>query len=463
MKLSRVMIANRGEIASRIIRACHALGLETVLAVSEADRDSLPARQAGRAVCIGPAEPGKSYLNPKAIVAAALGTGADALHPGYGFLAESPQLAALCASNGIRFVGPQAEHIHQMGNKLEARAFARRQGIPILPGSEKVAHVEDALKVVERIGFPVMMKAAAGGGGRGMKVVKEPAEMQAAFMAASAEARSAFGDETLYLERFISNARHIEVQLLGDRHGNLIHLGERDCSLQRRHQKLIEEAPAPALADALREEIRQAAVTLARGMRYESAGTVEFVYDEDAKRFYFLEMNTRIQVEHPVTEMITGVDLVQQQLRVAAGERLNIGQSDVVFRGHAIECRVTAELPYENFRPSPGRIRVWRAPQGEHIRVDTHCYENYVVPLHYDSLLAKLIVLGADRSQAIQRMLEALAGFAIEGVGATLPFLKFAIGHPAFARGQVNTSLVEKMVNEMTQRDQRDDPRSRSA
>ena len=452
MKLSRVMIANRGEIASRIIRACHAAGLETVLAVSEADRDSLPARQAGRAVCIGPAAPGRSYLNRKAIVAAALGTGADALHPGYGFLSESPELASLCAGHGITFVGPRAEHIQQMGNKLEARAFAKRHGIPVLPGSEKVATYEDAVKVVDRIGLPVMMKAAAGGGGRGMKVVEAVKEVEAAFVAASAEARSAFGDETLYLERFISNARHIEVQVLGDRHGNVIHLGERDCSLQRRHQKVVEEAPAPGLSDALREKIRQAAVALARSMRYESAGTVEFIYDGDAKTFYFLEMNTRIQVEHPVTEMITGVDLVREQLHIATGEPLGIKQSDVAFRGHAIECRITAELPYENFRPSPGRISVWKPPQGKHVRVDTHCFENYVVPMHYDSLLAKLIVHGDDRSQAIQRMLDSLDGFSIEGVGTILPFLKRAVGHPAFVAGRMNTCLVGEILNDLISR-----------
>jgi acetyl-CoA carboxylase biotin carboxylase subunit len=311
MALARVIVANRGEIASRIIRACDALDLETVLTVSDADRDSLPARQAGRVVCIGPAAPSKSYLNRKAIVAAALGTAADALHPGYGFLSESYELAALCAANGVTFVGPRPHHIQQMGNKLQAREFAQRHGIPVLAGSEKVSTYQEALEVVKGIGLPVIMKAAAGGGGRGMKVVNEYDEMERAFMAASAEARSAFGDETLYLERFIRNARHIEVQVLGDRFGNVIHLGERDCSLQRRHQKIVEEAPAPSITEELREDIRQAAVTLARSMNYESAGTVEFIYDEDNKKFYFLEMNTRIQVEHPITEMITGVDLVQ--------------------------------------------------------------------------------------------------------------------------------------------------------
>ena len=432
MGLARVIVANRGEIASRIIRACNALDLETILTVSDADRDSLPARQAGRVVCIGPGAPSKSYLNRKAIVAAALGTAADALHPGYGFLSESSELAALCAANGITFVGPRPDHIQQMADNLQAREFAQRHGIPVLAGSQKVSTYQEALEVVEGIGLPVMMKAAAGGGGRGMKVVNGYGEMERAFMAASAEARSAFGDETLYLERFIRNARHIEVQVLGDRYGNVIHLGERDCSLQRRHQKIIEEAPAPGISEELRMEIRRAAVTLARCMNYESAGTVEFIYDEDDKKFYFLEMNTRIQVEHPITETITGVDLVQQQLLVASGQPLNMTQSDIAFNGHAIECRITAELPYENFRPNPGRITTWRPPDGEFVRLDTHCFEGYTVPLHYDSLLAKLIVHAENRSKAIDRMLDALARFSIEGIGTTLPFLKFAVGHPDF-------------------------------
>ena len=451
MNLSRVFVANRGEIASRIIRACEAYGLETVLAVSEADRDSLPARQAGRTVCIGPAAPGRSYLNHKAIVAAALGSGVDALHPGYGFLSESEKLATLCGAHGITFIGPKPNHIHRMGNKLEARAFAREHGIPVLPGSEKVSSIDEALAVVDRIGLPVMMKAAAGGGGRGMKVVTRREDLATAFTAASNEARSAFGDETLYLERYISNARHVEVQVMGDRHGSVFHLGERDCSLQRRHQKVIEEAPAPGITDALRDQIRQAAVTLASSMDYESAGTVEFIYDEDAKAFYFLEMNTRIQVEHPVTEMITGVDLVQQQLRVASGLPLGFTQSDVRFDGHALECRITAELPFEDFRPNPGRITRWSPPKDDWVRLDTHCYEGYVVPLNYDSLLAKLVVHGKDRKQAIERMIDALSRFAIEGIGTTLPFLGFAVAHPEFAAGRMNTNLVGRMIEEMKQ------------
>ena len=449
MTVSRVLIANRGEIAVRIIRACQGLGIETVLAVSEADRDSLPSRIAGRTVCIGAASTTDSYLNIKAIVAAALGTGSDAVHPGYGFLAESPELAEACAAQGITFVGPRPEQIREMGNKLQARALARQYGLPILPGSEKVHSYEEAAKVAERIGLPVMMKAAAGGGGRGMKIVTDYKDMQQMFGSASAEARAAFGDDTLYLERYIPNARHIEVQVLGDRFGNVIHLGERDCSLQRRHQKLVEESPAPAITEVLREQIRQAGVTLARKIRYENAGTVEFIVDQDTETFYFLEMNTRIQVEHPVSEMITGIDLVQEQFRVARGEALRFSQSDVTFRGHAIECRINAELPAEGFRPSPGRIVEWRPPEGPNIRLDTHCYAGYTVPLYYDSMLAKLIVYGCDRTEALERMRRALEQFSVSGIGTTLTFLHFVMGHPDFAAGKVNTTLVERLIEQM--------------
>ena len=450
MTVSRVLIANRGEIAVRVIRACQALGIETVLAFSEADRDSLGARIADRGICIGPPSTTDSYLNIKAIVAAAMGTGADAIHPGYGFLAESSELAQACAEQGITFVGPKPEQIREMGNKLQARSLARQFGLPILPGSEKVHTYAEAAKVAERIGFPVMMKAAAGGGGRGMKIVNDERNMEQLFGAASAEARAAFGDDTLYLERYIPNARHIEVQVLGDRFGNVIHLGERDCSLQRRHQKLVEESPAPAITEELREEIRQAGVTLARSMRYENAGTVEFIVDQDAEKFYFLEMNTRIQVEHPVSELITGIDLVQEQFRVARGESLRFAQSDVIFRGHAIECRINAEIPAEGFRPSPGRIIEWRPPEGPNIRLDTHCYAGYKVPMFYDSMLAKLIVYGSDRTEAIERMRRGLQQFSIGGVGTTLSFLQFVMGHPDFAAGNVNTNLVERLIEQMS-------------
>jgi len=449
LTISRVLIGNRGEIAVRIIRACQGLGIETVLAVSEADRDSMPARLANRTICIGPASASESYLNYKAIVTAALGTGADAVHPGYGFLAESPELAEACAAEGITFVGPSAEQIRLMGNKLQARMLARECEVPVLPGSEKVHTYEEAAVLAEQIGLPVMLKAAAGGGGRGMKIVNDYKEMRQMFAAASAEARTAFGDDTLYLERFIPNARHIEVQLLGDRFDNVIHLGERDCSLQRRHQKVIEEAPAPNISDARRAEIHHAAVTLARNIHYENAGTVEFIFDQDAQTFYFLEMNTRIQVEHPVSEMITGIDLVQEQLRIAGGEALRFSQADVKIRGHSIECRITAELATEGFRPSPGRIARWCPPQGPNIRLDTHCYEGYTVPMFYDSMLGKLIVYGIDRAEAIERMRRALDQFSVTGIDTTLPFLRFVMGHPDFAAGKVTTHLIGDLIPQM--------------
>ena len=448
-QLQRVLVANRGEIAVRIIHACQALGLETVLAASQADLDTLPARMAGRAVCIGPAPSSQSYLRIDALIAAAQGTGCDALHPGYGFLAESEGLAQACADEGIVFVGPTPAQIRDMGNKISARALAREAGVPLLPGSDKVADADAAAEVAGSIGYPVLLKAAAGGGGRGMKVVERTEDLPQAFAAASAEARNAFGDDTLYLERYIANARHVEVQVLGDAHGHLVHLGERDCSLQRRHQKVVEESPAPALAAATRDAIRAAAVTLARAIEYRNAGTVEFIVDGDTGEFFFLEMNTRIQVEHPVSEMVSGIDLVQEQLRVAAGEPLRYRQRGVVLRGHAIECRINAEVPAENFRPSPGRITAWSPPSGPNIRLDTHCHAGCVVPIHYDSMLAKLIVYGRDRDEAIARMRAALARFFIEGIGTTLPFLRHAIVHPDFAAGRLNTALVGRMIEEM--------------
>ena len=449
MTVNRVLIANRGEIAVRIIRACQALRIETVLAVSQADRDSLAAQLADRTICIGPASATESYLNRNAVIAAALGTECDALHPGYGFLAESSELAEACATEGIKFIGPKPEQIYQMGNKIQARILARQYGLPTLPGSEKVHSFEEAAAIAEKVGLPLMMKAAAGGGGRGMKIVREAKEMRSMFASASAEARAAFGDDSLYLERYIANARHIEVQVLGDSHGNVIHLGERDCSMQRRHQKLVEEAPAPAISELLRDEIRQAAVTLAKGFGYENAGTVEFIVDEDAGAFFFLEMNTRIQVEHPVTEMITGIDLVQEQLRVARGEALRFAQSDVNFRGHAIECRINAELPEEGFRPSPGLITEWRPPEGPNIRLDSHCYQGYTVPMFYDSMLGKLIVYGTSREEAVYRMVRALEVFKISGINTTVAFQHFMISHPEFAAGRVNTHLVEELIPQM--------------
>ncbi|MBI2988083.1 MAG: acetyl-CoA carboxylase biotin carboxylase subunit [Deltaproteobacteria bacterium] len=446
MGISRVLVANRGEIALRVIKACRALGIESVLAVSEADRESLPAKMSDRVVCIGPARATESYLKVEAIIAAALGTGCDAVHPGYGFLAERPELAEACAEEKLKFIGPSAESIRQMGNKLLARGLARSYGIPLIPGSEKVSNSKEAAPVAQEVGFPLLLKAAAGGGGRGIKIVRERAELQGAFETAAAEARAAFGDETLYIERYIPNARHIEVQLLGDRFGNVIHVGERDCSLQRRHQKVIEEAPAYSISDSLREEIRSAAVIIAKNIKYENAGTVEFIVDQDSEEFHFLEMNTRIQVEHPVTEAITGTDLVKEQIRIADGQRLSLSQAEVKFSGHAIECRITAESAKDGFRPSPGRITWWHPSCGTDIRVDSHGYMGYSVPPFYDSLLAKLIVRGENRIRAVGRMQEALAGFVVSGVETTIPFLHLMVCQLDYVKGKVNTKWLEGMV-----------------
>ena len=450
MRITRVLVANRGEIAIRIIKACRALGIESVAAVSQADKESLPAQTADRTVCIGPPRSADSYLKIESIIAAALGTGSDAVHPGYGFLAEKPELAEACATHGLTFIGPRPENIRQMGNKLLARAVVSEFGIPVVPGSKKVKDPAEASRIAQEIGFPVLCKAAAGGGGKGIKIVADPNQLREAFVTAAAEARAAFGDETLYLERYIPNARHIEVQVLGDRFGNVIHAGERDCSLQRRYQKVIEEAPAPRLSEALREEIRQAAATVARNLRYENAGTVEFIVDQDRGVFYFLEVNTRIQVEHPVTEMITGIDLVQEQIRIADGQPLGLAQSEVRFNGHAIECRITAESPSHGFRPCPGPIVEWRPPEGPHLRVDSHCFSGYVVPPFYDSLLAKLITRGDDRGEAVERMRLALENFTVRGVDTVIPFLRFLMHHPDYTAGKVNTRWLEAQVEQFS-------------
>ncbi len=449
MSVTRVLVANRGEIAVRIIRACQGLGIDTVLAASQADLDSLGARLAGRTVCIGPASANRSYLDARLLVNTALVTGCDALHPGYGFLAESAELSQLCADHGVTFVGPRPDQIAQMGNKIRARALAADLGLPTLSGSTNVDSPREAVAIARRVGLPMMIKAAAGGGGRGMKIVQNESDMATMFAAASNEARAAFGDGTLYLERYIADARHVEVQILADRHGNVVHLGERDCSLQRRHQKLVEEAPAPNLSESLCQQIREAGVALAKGFGYENAGTVEFIVDQASQTFHFLEMNTRIQVEHPVTEMITGIDLVQEQLRVARGETLRFRQADVQFRGHAIECRINAEQVEQNFRPSPGLITEWEAPAGPNIRLDSHCHAGYRVPIHYDSMLGKLIVYGIDRAEARERMSRALEGFRIAGVATTIRLQHFLVNQPRFIAGQVNTRLVEEVLPQL--------------
>jgi acetyl-CoA carboxylase biotin carboxylase subunit len=443
--VSRVLVANRGEIAVRIIRACRRLGIEAVAAVSEADRESMAARLADRAVCIGPAPSARSYLDINTLISAALGTGADAIHPGYGFLAEQPGLPDACTENGLIFIGPTADNIRQMGDKLSARKVAQESGVPTTPGSVMVTDCDEALHVAKEVGYPLLLKAAAGGGGRGIKIVTDAAEMSNAFETASAEARQAFGDDRIYIEKFISNARHIEVQVIGDRYGNVIHLGERDCSLQRRHQKLLEETPSPVLDAKLREEICHAAVAVARHIRYANVGTVEFLFDQDRRAIYFLEMNTRIQVEHPVTEMVTGVDLVKEGIQIAGGSPLSLKQEDIQPVGHAIECRINAEVPEEAFRASPGRIDRWVQPRCQGIRVDSHCYPGYFVPPYYDSLVAKLITHGSDREQAMSLMRHALANFSVSGIGTTIPFFKTLLDTPEFIESKINTKWVERV------------------
>ncbi len=454
--ISRVLVANRGEIAVRVLRACRDLGIESVAAVSEADKESLPAKMADRAVCIGPPSSIESYLKVDTIIAAALGTGCDAVHPGYGFLAEQPELAETCEGQGLIFVGPKADNIKKMGDKLLARKMAATLGIEVIPGSELVRDLGDAVEAAQRVGYPLLLKAVAGGGGKGMKIVGHPKDLKTVFQEASAEALGAFGDDRLYIEHYIQNARHVEIQVMGDKFGNVLHLFERDCSLQRRYQKMVEEAPCPVISAELRERICRAAVAIARHIGYENAGTVEFILDQDKERFYFLEMNTRIQVEHPVTEMVTGLDLVKEQFRIASGDPLSFSQESVQLTGHAIECRINAESPDRNFAPCPGRIENWRQPQGTGVRVDTHCYPGYLVPPYYDSLLAKLITSGTDRKEAIWRMHRALAGFVVSGIETTIPFHRFILENRGYLNGDVNTRWLEDSLIKEYERNEGD-------
>ena len=443
MAIGRLFIANRGEIAVRVIRAARAVGIETVAGVSEADRESMAARLADKAVVIGPPPAAKSYLDGARIVAAALGTKCDAVHPGYGFLSENAEFAASVEEAGLVFVGPSPDNIRAMGNKLEARRIATEAGVPLAEGSPRMHSVNEAREVAGSIGYPLLFKAAAGGGGRGIRIVRRPEELAAAFANASSEAQAAFGDNALFMERYIENARHVEVQVLADGQGTVLHLGARDCSLQRRYQKMVEEAPDFGLPQSVREGLHEAAVTLARRIGYRSAGTVEFIVDVDRAAFFFLEMNTRVQVEHPVTEMITGIDIVAAQLRVAGGEALGISQSDVGFRGHAIECRINAEAPLRNFAPTPGRIARWTMPGGPGVRIDTHVEAGWMVSPWYDSMLAKLIVHAPDRAQAIARMAAALDEIRVEGVETTVPFLRTVISDLDYRDGRINTRWLE--------------------
>lgn len=442
--IKRLFVANRGEIAVRIIQACRKLGVETVVGVSAADRQSLAATIADRAVCIGPAPAAESYLKMGAVVTAAKGTGCDAVHPGYGFLAERAGFQRLCVEHGLKFVGPSAAAIEAMGDKLEARRIASELGVAIIPGTDHIRATSDALDFGQQAGYPFLLKASAGGGGRGMRVVRSPEEVAPAFDSASAEARAAFGNPTLYIERYVEHARHVEIQVIADSHGNIVHLGERDCSIQRRHQKLIEEAPSSVIDQDLRARMAQAAVRLARHVGYTNAGTVEFILDLDSGAFYFLEVNTRIQVEHPVTEMITGIDLVAEQIRVAAGMPLSVAQDDVRLNGHAIECRINAENPTRDFMPSPGRLTEWEPSDGPGVRVDTHCYPGYIIPPFYDSMIAKLIVHAPDRNAAISRMSHALANFRVAGVHTTIPFHLAVLSHADLQHNCVTTRWIEE-------------------
>ena len=443
-----VLIANRGEIAVRIIRACRDLGIETVLVHAEPDRDSLAVRMADRALCIGPAALGTSYLNVEAILAAATGTGAVAIHPGYGFLSENATLARRCEQEGIRFVGPTPSAVELMGDKVTARRLAIDADVPVIPGSTGAVAPNDAGAVAEEIGFPVILKATAGGGGRGMRLVTSSDDLESVLASASAEAQSAFGDGGVYVEKYLANARHIEIQVAADASGRTIHLGERDCTIQRRYQKLVEEAPSPALDPATRGRLAEAAISLCEAVGYLGVGTVEFLYDQDSGDFHFIEMNTRLQVEHPVTEAITRLDLVELQLRIALGEPLPFGQDEVRLEGHAIEYRINAEDPRAGFQPAAGRLERWDVPLGPGVRVDTHCYPGYSVPPFYDSLLAKLIVSGASRRQAIARSRRAMAELRVEGVPTTLLFHQWLLGQQAFIDASTSTSWAERAWGE---------------
>jgi acetyl-CoA carboxylase, biotin carboxylase subunit len=441
---SKILIANRGEIAMRVIAACKEMGIKTVAVHSEADRDSLHVRYADDDVCIGPAVSKQSYLSISSIIAAAEITGADAIHPGYGFLSENAHFAEIVGECNLTFIGPPAEAIRLMGNKARARDTAKKAGVPIIPGSEgAITTIEEAAEVARSIGYPVILKASAGGGGRGMRICWEESEIQTQYDTARNEAERAFGDGAVYLEKYLERPRHIEIQVFADSYGRTVHLGERECSIQRRHQKLIEESPSPALDDETRRRMGEAAIRLCEAVSYVNAGTIEFLYQDG--EFYFMEMNTRIQVEHPVTEEVTGIDLVKEQIRVAAGERLSVPQGEFRLRGHAMEFRVNAEDPV-TFAPNPGKIRELHLPGGPGVRVDTHIYRDYVVPAHYDSLLAKLIVRGKDRMDTIARGRRALEQFVIEGVKTTIPLHRAILNNEQFIRGDISTRFMDKFT-----------------
>lgn len=440
----KILIANRGEIAVRIIRACREMGIQTVAVYSEADRDCLHTLLADEAICIGPAPSGQSYLNMERILAATVALKADAIHPGFGFLSENAKFAKLCAECNIAFIGPSAEIINRMGNKSEARRTMMDAGVPVVPGSKEPVHqAAEALEMAKSIGFPVMIKASSGGGGKGMRISRGEADFTENFNAAQMESVKGFSDDTMYIEKYIEKPRHIEFQIMADKFGNVVHLGERDCSIQRRHQKVLEESPSAAISEELRKKMGETAVLAAKSVGYENAGTIEFLLDKH-KNFYFMEMNTRIQVEHPVTELVSGLDLIKEQIRVAAGEPLSVSQKDVKITGHAIECRINAENPEKNFMPCPGLITNVHVPGGNGVRVDTHIYNDYKVPANYDSMLMKLIVHGKDRTEAIAKMRSALGELIIEGIETNVDFQFDILSHEAYQSGDIDTDFIPK-------------------
>ncbi len=442
--VEKVLIANRGEIALRIIRSCRELDIATVAVYSTVDKKALHVQLADEAVCVGDSLSNKSYLNIPNILAAATSRGVDAIHPGYGFLAENDKFAEMCNDHGITFIGPSPNAIRSMGDKSTAKETMERVGVPTVPGSKGLlSNVEEAYEMAQEIGYPVIIKATAGGGGRGMRLVENKANLEKMFKAAQGEAEAAFGNDGLYMEKFIKKPRHVEIQILADRSGNVVHLGERDCSVQRRHQKLLEESPSPAINHSLRKKMGNAAIAAAKSISYEGAGTVEFLVDDD-NNFYFMEMNTRIQVEHPVTEMVTGVDLIAEQIKIAGGENLEFTQDDIQLNGHAIECRINAEDPSHNFRPSPGKITGWLPPGGPGVRVDSHVYTGYEIPPFYDSLIGKLIVWGKDRNTAIKRMNRALNECAVTGIPTTINFHLSLLNKRKFIEGKIHTKYVEE-------------------
>lgn len=441
--IKKLLVANRGEIAVRIIRASKELGIKTVAVYSEADRDSLHVQLADEAYCIGPAPSTESYLKIPNIISIATATGCDAIHPGYGFLAENADFAEICKEVNIKFIGPSAESIQKMGIKDIARQTMKEAGVPIVPGSDGVlADEEEAVKIAEEIGYPVIIKATAGGGGRGIRVARNEEELRNGFKITQKEAETAFGNPGVYLEKFIEDFRHVEIQVLADQHGNVIHLGERDCSIQRRLQKLVEETPSPAITPEIRQKMGEASVTAAKAVNYEGAGTIEYIFDRQSQQFYFMEMNTRIQVEHPVTEMVTGVDLIKEQIKIANGDKLSFKQEDINFNGWSIECRINAEDPFKNFMPQPGKVQNYLAPGGLGVRVDSAVYPGYSIPPYYDSMVAKLITYGATREEAISRMKRALDEFMIDGVKTTIPFHLKLMEHEVFVDGDFNTNFL---------------------